>query len=205
MESRAAMRGRQRLLHAVPGQHDRGERKHKVQSQRIDRGRNGCGEAVATVLNEQEQVHGGLDWEREKNSSEMPTGARAGRLWGDRVVVLLIGTAGLEQGFKIVLLDFLADHLLHGLRLEHLVRLLLRAQLDQERLVDTLQGRHLRVLRRVSGMAHRLQVGDVLLPLLRVGADSAEGLERGRVCCIAKISAGSLNAIVRCPRGSSWL
>ena len=73
----------------------------------------------------------------------------AARLWRDGVVVLLIGAAGLKQRLEIVLLHFLADHLLHGLRLEHLIRLLLRPELDQERLIDALQGGHLRVLRRV--------------------------------------------------------
>ena len=58
MESRAAVRRRQRLLHPVPGQHDRGQREHKVQAQRVDRGRNGCGEVVATVLDEDEEIHG---------------------------------------------------------------------------------------------------------------------------------------------------
>ena len=53
---------------------------------------------------------------------------------------------------------------------------------------------HLGVLRRVGGMAHRLQVGDVLFPLLRVGANSTEGLDRGRIRSVSKISAGSLGS-----------
>ena len=48
------------------------------------------------------------------------------------------------------------------------------------------------MLRRVCGMAHRLQVGDVLLPLLRVGTDGTECLECGRICRIPEIGAGSL-------------
>src|SRR5579875_3095635 len=43
-------------------------------------------------------------------------------------------------------------------------------------------------------MAHRLQVRDVLLALLRVGADGAEGLECGRVGCVAEIRARSLGS-----------
>ena len=55
-----------------------------------------------------------------------------------RVVVLLVGAPGLEERFEVVLLHFLADHLLQGLRLKHLIRLLLRPELDQERLVNAL-------------------------------------------------------------------
>jgi hypothetical protein len=80
------------------------------------------------------------------------------------------------------------------LRLEHLIGLLLRPELDQKRLVDALQCRHLGVLCRVRGMAHRLQVRDVLLPLLRVGADGTEGLDSGRVGRVAEIRARTLGS-----------
>jgi hypothetical protein len=43
----------------------------------------------------------------------------------------VIAVACLEQRFEIVLLHFLADHLLQLLGLEHLIGVLLGAQLDQ--------------------------------------------------------------------------
>jgi hypothetical protein len=63
---------------------------------------------------------------------------------------MLIDTSSLEEGFQIVLLYFPPDELLQSLRLEHLVRLLLSAEFDQESLIDPLQCGHLSMLRRIG-------------------------------------------------------
>jgi hypothetical protein len=67
-------------------------------------------------------------------------------LRGQAVEVLLVTIAGLKERLEVILLNLLSDELLQRLRLEELVGFLLRAQLDQKRLIDTLQSRHLSVL-----------------------------------------------------------
>src|SRR6185437_3296665 len=81
-----------------------------------------------------------------------PLGARGRLLRLHRIESLLITIAGLEQRLEIVLLNLLANHLLKLLGLEHLICVLLGAQLDQECLVDPLQSRHLGMLSWICGM-----------------------------------------------------
>ena len=55
-------------------------------------------------------------------------------------------------GVQVVLLHLLANQLLQYSSLKDLVGLLLRAQLDQKRLIDALQGSHFRMLGWAGGM-----------------------------------------------------
>ena len=120
-----------------------------------------------------------------------PLGARGRLLRRHRIESLLITIAGLEQRLEIVLLNFLTNHLLKLLGLEHLICVLLGTQLDQKCLVDPLQSRHFRVLCRICRMCGRFERGDIRFPLYCIGPDSTDGLKAAGIQGVREINRGS--------------
>ena len=160
-----------------------------MQPERIDRRRNRCREVVAAVLDENEEIHDSLAI-RSVVKCPLRPGSRL--LGSNRVEILLIPVSKQKQGLQIILLNLLADHLLQCLHLQHLVGLLLSAQFDEQRLIDPLQGSHLGVLSRISGMCRRLKLAYVRLPLGRIRPDRADRLQAAGVGRIGEIYRGAV-------------
>ena len=177
-ESWTTLRGCESLLHSEPDEHDGGKRYNHVQSKRIHRRRDCCREIVATVFDQNEKIHNDLAC---RSVMKCPLRSCSRLLGRDGVEVLLITVAQQKQRLEIVLLNLLPDHLLQRLRLQHLIGLLLRAQFDQQRLVDTLQRGHLGMLSRIGGMTGSFKLADVGFTLRRICADGPDRLQIGRI------------------------
>ena len=72
VEARSALSRGERLLHAEPDEHDRGERRSPCAGQGVDGGSNCRSKVVATVLNQDEEIHGAPP----RLSNEMPIAFR---------------------------------------------------------------------------------------------------------------------------------
>src|ERR1019366_2345962 len=126
-----------------------------------------------------EQLLNGLVTERLSDSS---------CVGGDvAVVVGLVPVSRLQRQFQRVLLLLLLHDLLQALRLCHLARLLLRAELNQERLIDALQRSKFGLLGWIAGVACCFERHDVGRALRRIRPDRSERLKARDLYRIAQI------------------
>src|SRR4051794_39992879 len=102
-------------------------------------------------------------------------------LRGYVVEVLPIAVPRLEERLEIILLHFLANDQLQCLALQDLIGLLLRAQLDQESLIDALEGSHFRMLSRIVRMRCRFELADIGFSLSGIRVDRTDRLKATNV------------------------